>query len=149
MPALNSLPEIRQSLQSLLWRIAGDQPGIDSANGCPNDPVGLDAGLVQCLVDTDLIRAERAAPCRTSTTCALILRRNSSTAGCGSCRVPMSRCITRMFIAILALLAHHPARKWGGQLGARIVTGALTLGKCRVASVSMQQGYGRGLAVNF
>src|SRR6516165_7118533 len=62
MPALNSLPEIRQSLQSLLWRIAGDQPGIDSANGCPNDPVGLDAGLVQCLVDTDLIRAERAAP---------------------------------------------------------------------------------------
>ena len=40
---------------------AGDQAGVDGADRGADHPVGLDAGLVQRLVDADLVGAERAA----------------------------------------------------------------------------------------
>ena len=58
---LHLLPEFAQARQPVLRRIAGDQAGIDGADRGADDPVRLDAGLVQRLVDAGLIGAERAA----------------------------------------------------------------------------------------
>jgi hypothetical protein len=44
-----------------LRRVAGDQAGIDGADRGADDPVRLDAGLVQRLIDAGLIGPERAA----------------------------------------------------------------------------------------
>ncbi len=41
--------------------IAGDQCAVDGADRRADDPVGLDAGLMQGLDDADLVGAERAA----------------------------------------------------------------------------------------
>ena len=45
----------------MLRLIARDQAGIDGADRGADDPVRLDAGLVQRLIDTGLIGAERTA----------------------------------------------------------------------------------------
>ena len=58
---LHLLPEFAQPRQTVLRCITGDQAGIDGADRGADDPVRLDAGLVQRLVDAGLIGAERAA----------------------------------------------------------------------------------------
>ena len=58
---LHPLPEFAQPRQPVLRRIAGDQAGVDGADRGADDPVRLDAGLVQRLIDAGLIGAERAA----------------------------------------------------------------------------------------
>ena len=58
---LHALPEFAQARQPVLGLVAGDQAGIDGADRGADDPVRLDAGLVQGLVDARLIRAKRAA----------------------------------------------------------------------------------------
>ena len=50
-----------QPRQPVLRRIAGDQAGVDGADRGADDPVRLDAGLMQRLVDAGLVGAERAA----------------------------------------------------------------------------------------
>ena len=55
------LPEGEQLLDPSLRRIAGDDGGIDCADGDAGDPMGHDAGLGQLLIDAGLIGAERAA----------------------------------------------------------------------------------------
>jgi hypothetical protein len=58
---LHLLPELAQTRQSVLWRIAGDQAGVDGADRGADDPVRLDPGFMQRLIDAGLIRAERTA----------------------------------------------------------------------------------------
>jgi len=59
--AADGLPELGQACDALLWRVAGQDRGIDRADGNAGEPVGLDAGLVQALIDAGLVRAERTA----------------------------------------------------------------------------------------
>ena len=54
-------PEVAQLVDPLAGLAAGDQRGVDRADRGADDPVGRDAGLVQRLIDADLIGAERAA----------------------------------------------------------------------------------------
>ena len=64
MPELlerHAVPEFLQHGQTLVRRIAGDQGRVDGADRGADDPVGLDAGFVQRLVDSGLVGAERAA----------------------------------------------------------------------------------------
>ncbi len=58
---LHPLPEFLQPQQAILRRVTGDQTGIDGADRCPDDPVRLNPGLVQRLIDACLIRSQRAA----------------------------------------------------------------------------------------
>src|SRR3954468_11614144 len=58
---LHPLPELAQTRQSILRRVAGDETRVDGADRGADDPVRLDAGLMQGLVDAGLIGAERAA----------------------------------------------------------------------------------------
>jgi hypothetical protein len=44
-----------------LWFIAGDEAGVDGADRSADDPVRLDAGFVQRLIDAGLLGPERAA----------------------------------------------------------------------------------------
>jgi hypothetical protein len=41
--------------------VPGDDRGIDAADRNAGDGIGLQSGLVQCLIDTGLIGAQRAA----------------------------------------------------------------------------------------
>jgi len=54
-------PELLQSVQAPLWYIAGNEAGVDGTDGRANDPIELDTGLVQRLIDADLIGAKRTA----------------------------------------------------------------------------------------
>ena len=56
-----SAPEFLQRSETISVRIAGDQAGIDRADRGADDPVRLDAVLVQRLIDASLVGAERAA----------------------------------------------------------------------------------------
>jgi hypothetical protein len=58
---LHPLPEFLQARQPLLGLVARDQAGIDRPDRSADDPVRLDAGLVQRLVDAGLVGAERSA----------------------------------------------------------------------------------------
>ena len=58
---LHPLPEFLQARQAVFRRIAGDQAGIDGADRGADDPVRLDAGFVQRLIDAGLIGSQRAA----------------------------------------------------------------------------------------
>src|SRR5262245_36927860 len=58
---LYAMPEFFEFRQAILWLIAGDDAGIDGADGGADDPVGLDARLVQRLIDAALIGAKRVA----------------------------------------------------------------------------------------
>src|SRR5213076_3449937 len=55
------VPELVQARQALFRFISGDDRAVDRADRGADDPVGLDACLVQRLVDADLVGAERAA----------------------------------------------------------------------------------------
>ena len=44
---LDARPEVPQALEPALGRVAADQRRIDRADRGTDDPVGLDAGLVQ------------------------------------------------------------------------------------------------------
>src|SRR5688500_15082107 len=57
----HALPELAQSRQSVFRLIAGDQASVDGPDRRADDPVRLDAHLMQRLVDARLISAERAA----------------------------------------------------------------------------------------
>ena len=61
MPVGDLLPEGAQSIEPLFARVAGDDRGIDRADGDARHPIRLDIGFVQRFVDAGLIRAERAA----------------------------------------------------------------------------------------
>ena len=54
-------PEFLQLAEPILRLVAGDQAGVDRADRRADHPIGLDAGLVQRLVDAGLVGAERAA----------------------------------------------------------------------------------------
>ena len=60
-PIGHARPEFLQLLEALAARIAGDQARIDRADRGADDPVRLDAVLVQRVIDAGLIGAERAA----------------------------------------------------------------------------------------
>src|SRR3977135_2308078 len=54
--------DVRMAAAQTLFRfIAGDDRAVDRADRGADDPVWLDARLVQRLVDADLVGAERAA----------------------------------------------------------------------------------------
>jgi hypothetical protein len=57
----DDLPEFPQPLDALLRRIAGNQRRIDGANRHAGDPIRMQVGLRQSLVDTALIGAKRTA----------------------------------------------------------------------------------------
>ncbi len=56
---LHPLPEFLQAREPGLRLIAGDQARVDRPDRGADDPVRLDAGFVQRLIDAGLIRAER------------------------------------------------------------------------------------------
>ena len=57
----NALPECAQLLDPCSRSIAGDDGGIDGADGNAGDPIGVQIGLGQRLIDAGLIGAEGAA----------------------------------------------------------------------------------------
>jgi hypothetical protein len=58
---LHPPPEFAQSRQAVVRYVAGNQARINSADRCADDPVRLDPRLMQRLIDTGLIRAQRTA----------------------------------------------------------------------------------------
>ena len=58
---LDPRPELVQTIDSMLRRIACDDRPIDGADRCADHPIGLDPRLVQRFVDADLVGAQRAA----------------------------------------------------------------------------------------
>ena len=60
-PALDPLPKGVQAWKPLGNLVAGDDRGVDAADRGADDPVRLDAGFVQGLINPALIGAERAA----------------------------------------------------------------------------------------
>ena len=58
---LHPFPKLAQACDPVLDLVAGDQARVDGADRGADDPVRLDAGLMQGLVDAGLIGAERAA----------------------------------------------------------------------------------------
>ena len=58
---LDAPPELSQLVEPILWLVAGDDGGVDRAYRRSDQPVGLDAGLVQRLVDAGLVGSQRAA----------------------------------------------------------------------------------------
>ncbi|HTR13698.1 MAG TPA: hypothetical protein VMI72_10730 [Roseiarcus sp.] len=64
---LDAAPELAQLCQPVLGLVAGDNGGIDGADGRSDQPVGLDPDLVQRFVNPSLIGAERAPPWKTRT----------------------------------------------------------------------------------
>ena len=68
-------PEFLQPLQTIFRLVAGDQAGVDGADRRADDPIRLDAGLMQGLIDARLIGAERAAALEDEDGLALLLRR--------------------------------------------------------------------------
>ena len=58
---LDAPPELAQLGEPVLRLVAGDDGGVDRADRRSDQPVGLDAGLVQRLVDAGLVGAERPA----------------------------------------------------------------------------------------
>src|SRR5512132_482570 len=55
-------PELLKSGQTIVRLVSGNQARVDRPDRGTDDPVGLDARLVQCLIDTSLISTERATP---------------------------------------------------------------------------------------
>src|SRR5262245_8446946 len=53
-------PELLQPVEAVLRLVARDQAGIDGADRGADDPIRLDARLVQGLIDARLVGAERA-----------------------------------------------------------------------------------------
>ncbi|MGY2934247.1 hypothetical protein ACVWZ6_003849 [Bradyrhizobium sp. GM6.1] len=58
---LHPFPELLQAQQPLVRRVARNEPRIDGADRGADDPVRLDAGLVQRLVHPGLIGSECTA----------------------------------------------------------------------------------------
>src|SRR5262245_32704813 len=58
---LHPLPEFLEAREPVLRLVAGDQTRIDGADRGADDPVRLDAGLMQRLIDAGLVGAEGAA----------------------------------------------------------------------------------------
>ena len=54
-------PGPRLEVDPGVWRIAGDDGSVDGAHGHACDPVRINAGFTQCLVNSGLIRAEGPA----------------------------------------------------------------------------------------
>jgi hypothetical protein len=54
-------PELAQALNPSLWRIAGDDGRVDGPDRYAGDPVRMDAGFAQRLINTGLIGTERTA----------------------------------------------------------------------------------------
>src|SRR5437764_805990 len=61
MLVLHAVPELAEPLEPALRLIADDEACIDGADRGADDPVGLDARLVQRLIDAALVGAERTA----------------------------------------------------------------------------------------
>jgi hypothetical protein len=54
-------PEFSQAVNACIGRIAGNDRRVDRADGDAGDPVGVDVGLCQSLVDTSLVCPQRTA----------------------------------------------------------------------------------------
>src|SRR6516162_8865275 len=59
--ALHPAPEFLQPVDAMFGLVAGDEASVDGADRRADDPIGLDPGLVERLIDTRLIGAERTA----------------------------------------------------------------------------------------
>src|SRR5689334_25334233 len=59
---LHALPELAQGIEAACRRIARNKRRIDGANRSTDDPVGLEAGFVQRLIDACLKGAECPSP---------------------------------------------------------------------------------------
>ena len=58
---LHAAPEFLETREPVAGLAARDQAGVDGADRSADHPVGLDAGLVQRLVDADLVGTQRPA----------------------------------------------------------------------------------------
>ena len=87
---LHLLPEFAQPRQPVLRRIARDQAGIDGADRGADDPVRLDAGFVQRLIDAGLVGAERAAA----------LQHQHDLARLGFCRAPSANIVLAIHVTL-------------------------------------------------
>src|SRR5260221_4579850 len=59
--APHTTPEFLQPVEAILGLVARDQTGVDGADRRADDPIRLDPGFMQCLIDARLVGAERAA----------------------------------------------------------------------------------------
>ena len=59
--AFQAIPEFAQAIETLLKFVARNNRAVDRADRGADHPIGLDLGLVQCLINPALIGAERAA----------------------------------------------------------------------------------------
>src|SRR5262249_54534668 len=55
-------PELLKSKQGIHPLLSGNKTGVYCADRGANDPIGLDAAFVHCLIHTGLIGAERSTP---------------------------------------------------------------------------------------
>ncbi len=59
--ALHAIPEFAKAIEAPAGFIAGDDGGVDGADGGADHPVRFDTGFVKRLIDAALVGAERAA----------------------------------------------------------------------------------------
>jgi hypothetical protein len=61
MPSRDRVPKFAQRVHPLLRRIAGDDRRVNGADRDPGNPIGMQIGLGQRLINARLISPERAA----------------------------------------------------------------------------------------
>jgi hypothetical protein len=59
---LHAAPEFFHLRHAMFNAIAGNEARVDGSDGRADDPIGFDAGLMQSLIDANLIGPERSAP---------------------------------------------------------------------------------------
>ena len=57
----DALPELLQGSQPVVRLVADDDRGVDGADGGADNPIRLDAGVVQRVIDARLERSERTS----------------------------------------------------------------------------------------
>ena len=90
-----------------LRRVAGDEAGVDGADRGADDPVRLDAGLVQRLVDAGLVGAERAAALEHEHDLPVVLGADSLTASRGEVLV-LIMVVSQSVVGLSAQCAVQP-----------------------------------------
>src|SRR6516162_193732 len=73
--AFHPPPELFQPVQAVSRLVAGNEAGVNRADRSPDDPVGLDARLMERLIDAGLIGAKGAAALKDENDLARPLRR--------------------------------------------------------------------------
>jgi len=60
--SLHAIPKLGNLIKSFARFVAGDDGAVDRTDRSADDPVRLDSGFVQRLINATLVRAERAPP---------------------------------------------------------------------------------------